>query len=64
MTALGAIEAEIVDIRLFARSFKLVDKTLVRNRRFATPAETEKLKAGIARFEVLVAAASRLQDLN
>ena len=64
MTALAAIEAEIVGIRRFARSFNVINQTLVRNRRFATSAETEKLKAGLARFEVLVGDAARLQSLN
>jgi hypothetical protein len=63
-TSLARIEAEIVTIRVYSRSFKTVNKILLRDGRLATLDETAKLKAGIARFELLVHSASRLGRLH
>ena len=64
VTSLALIKAEIGTIRQYSRTFRTVNKVLLCDGRLATPDETARLKAGIARFELLVRSASRLERLH
>lgn len=63
MYTLAEIEVELVSIRAHARNFKTIEGALFCKGVPATAAEADALRAGIARFELLVRAANRMQPI-